>query len=430
MEHLSALTAILVSPQGRAVLSAGEPGRVVRLFRVARGWTQQELANRAGWSQSTLSRIEEGKTRAAHDMDVLAALAQALDIPRAALGLATASDQSRTLDDMDRREALGGAVALAVTALLPHGVATASRITDADVTQCWTAVRRLHELDATQGGGPVFQMATGMARRLQDALRGGSYSPSVGRDLQRVTAVTAEQAGWLAYDAGWEQQARHWWLETHHIADLTDVPEARVRALASMALQVGQRPGGGPEAVELAQAATAVAKDDGTPRLLSLLAAREAIGHAQADDSSAAMSAIARARHWLDQGEQSEDPFWLGFYGPTDLAAHETTAALLIRNGRLAETSARAALADVDATSFPRNHVLRTVRLGSVLTQIGQLDEAINITSRAIHGAHTIRGSGRTLTDLRTTINLLGRQNYPPAKSFATAAHRLLPTAV
>jgi hypothetical protein len=39
-------------------------------------------------------------------------------------------------------------------------------------------------------------------------------------------------------------------------------------------------------------------------------------------------------------------------------------------------------------------------------------------------------GSGRTLTDLRHTITLLGRQNYPPAKSFATAAHRLLPTAV
>ncbi|MGH3797307.1 MAG: helix-turn-helix domain-containing protein [Pseudonocardiaceae bacterium] len=430
MEHLPALAAILGSPQDRAVLSAGEPGKVVRLFRVARGWTQQELANRAGWSQSTISRIEEGKTRAAHDMDVLAALGQALDIPRAALGLATASDQSRTLDDMDRRGVLGGTLALAVTALLPHGVATASRITAADVTQCWTALRRLYELDATQGGAPVFQMATGMARRLENALRGGSYSPSVGRELQRVTAETVEQAGWLAYDAGWGQQARQWWLETCHLADLTDVPEARVRALASMALQAGERPGGGPEAVELAQAATAVAKDDGTPRLLSLLAAREALGHAQAGDSPAAVAAISRARHWLDQGEQSEDPFWLGFYGSTDLAAHETTAALLMRNGKLAETSARAALADVDATSFPRNHVLRTVRLGSVLTQVGKLDEAINVTSRAVHGVHTIRGSGRTITDLRHTIDLLGRQNYPPAKSFSTAAHRLLPTAV
>ena len=189
-------------------------------------------------------------------------------------------------------------------------------------------------------------------------------------------------------------------------------------------------PRGGPEAVELAQAATATAKNGGTPKLLSLLAAREAIGHAQAGDSAAAVSSIARARHWLDQGEQSADPFWLSFYGPADLAAHETITALLMRNGKLAETSARAALADVDATSFARNHVLRTVRLGSVLTQVGQFDEAINVTSRAVHGVHTIRGSGRAVSDLRRTIDLLGRQNYPPAKSFANTAPRLLPTAV
>ncbi|MGH3930056.1 MAG: hypothetical protein ACRDTF_08785, partial [Pseudonocardiaceae bacterium] len=134
--------------------------------------------------------------------------------------------------------------------------------------------------------------------------------------------------------------------------------------------------------------------------------------------------------HHLDQGEHSEDPFWLGFYGPSDLAWHETLTAVLMRNGKLAETAARAALANVNATSYPRNHVLVTVRLGSVLIQIGQLDEASNVTSRAVHAVHTIRGSGRTISDLRHTIDLLGRQNYPPAKSFATAAHRLLPTAV
>ena len=144
MEELPVWAAILASPQGSAVLAAGEPGRSVRLFRTERGWSQQELANRAGWSQSTISRIEDGKTRAAYDMEVLAALARILDIPPAALGLAPASDQSRTLDNVDRREVLGSSIALAVAALLPHGVTTAGRITAADVTQCWTGLRRLH----------------------------------------------------------------------------------------------------------------------------------------------------------------------------------------------------------------------------------------------------------------------------------------------
>jgi len=38
-----------------------------------------------------------------------------------------------------------------------------------------------------------------------------------------------------------------------------------------------------------------------------------------------------------------------------------------------------------------------------------------------------MRGCGRAVTQLHHTVDLLGRQNYPPAKSFAAAARRLLP---
>lgn len=72
-----ALVAALLSPQGCAVLATGSAGKIVQLVRTALGWTQKELGNRSGWSQSTISRIEEGKTRTAHDMQVLADLAQA-----------------------------------------------------------------------------------------------------------------------------------------------------------------------------------------------------------------------------------------------------------------------------------------------------------------------------------------------------------------
>lgn len=128
-------------------------------------------------------------------------------------------------------------------------------------------------------------------------------------------------------------------------------------------LQAGERPGGGPEAVELAQAAMATAKEVAMPSLLSLLAAPEAIGHAQAGDASAATSAIAQARHWLDQGRQPDEPFGMRFYGPADLAWHETQVGLLTRRGKAAENAARTAVDSGDATAFPRNHTLYTVRL-------------------------------------------------------------------
>ncbi len=425
MDHSRLVVALLGSPQGRVALATGHAGMIVRLIRQALGWTQQDLAIRSGYSQPTISRIECGKTRSARDIDVLADLAQVLGVPPAVLGLAP--DQRRTLDPVDRRHVLSGGVALAVSALLPQGVATAGRIDAAQVVQCWTALNRLIELDDHHGGGPVYELAAEMAQRLQDALARGSYLPSVGDELHSVAAATMEHVAWLAFDAGWQQQARRGWLETCNHADLAGVPEARVTALASMALQAGKKAGNGPEVVALAQAARTAAKDQATPTLLSLLAAREAIGHALSGDRAAAVSSVAEARRWLDQGRRGDEPFWLNFWGPADLASHEKRVGLITRDGRAAETAARAALTNVDPEVFPRNHTLYTIGLGSVLTQLGQLDEAIAVTGDAVQRVDAVRGSGRLVVDLHRTVDLLGQRNYPPARTFAAAARRLLP---
>ncbi|MGH3813612.1 MAG: helix-turn-helix domain-containing protein [Pseudonocardiaceae bacterium] len=429
MDYSRAVVAVLISPQGRAAVAAGKTGTLIRLMRQALGWTQQDLADRSGYSQATISRLERGVSRAAQDMVILADIAKTLGAPPAVLGVVGQSDQPPILDNVDRRDLFGGAAGLAVTVLLPQAVATPGRIDAAQATQCWTALHRLEELDALHGGAAVYQVAEGMARKLQDALRRGSYSPAVGRELQGVTAAAMDQAGWLACDAGWQQRARQWWLETCHLTDRAGITEPRVSALAAMALQASNTPGDGRETVDLAQAARTAAKEGQPPSpiLLSLLAAREAVGHAQAGDHAAAVSAISQSRHWLDHGRRGDEPFWLDFWGPADLAWHETRVALAGGKGKSAEVAARAALANVDITSFPRNHVAYTVGLSSVLTQLGRLDEAISVTSDAIHGVQEIRGSGRTIANLRRTIDLLGQQKYPPATTFATAAHRLLP---
>jgi hypothetical protein len=258
-------------------------------------------------------------------------------------------------------------------------------------------------------------------------LRDGSYTSEVGADIQRVTLAAMDQAGWLTYDAGFTQRARRWWLETCHLADLANVPEARASAMTTMALQVLDNPRSGGEVISLVHTARGAAKELATPALLSLLAAREAVGNAQAGDHAAAGSALAVAHKWLDRGRQGDEPFWLDFWGPANLAWHETRVALATRKGKAAETAARAALASSDVSSFPRNHVHYTVSLGSVLTQLGQLDEAISVTSSAVQQAHTVRGSARAISNLRRTVDLLGWQNCPPASTFATAARRLLP---
>lgn len=269
-----------------------------------------------------------------------------------------------------------------------------------------------------------------MARRLGDGLRQGRYVSSVGRELQNITATTMEHAGWLAYDAGRHQKARQWWLETFHLADLAGIPEARVTAMASMALQASDDPGGGRETVALAQAARSAAQDHATPTLLSLLSARKLLdtpGRVIAQPQSLPSRRPAGGSRWLDYGRRGDEPLWLDFWGPADLAWHETRVALAAGNGRSAESAARAALTGVDKDAFPRNHTLYTARLGSVLTQLGQLDEAIGITSEAIEGVHRSAAHVEFSPLSHGTIDLLEQKDCSSAKTFAVAARRLLP---
>jgi hypothetical protein len=56
-----------------------------------------------------------------------------------------------------------------------------------------------------------------------------------------------------------------------------------------------------------------------------------------------------------------------------------------------------------------------------------RIGEAISVTSQAVQGAHAVRGSGLAVSNLRHVVDQLGQQKYTPAKTFATAARRLLP---
>lgn len=421
----SAVMAALLSPSGRAAVAACDTGTIIRLARQALGWNQHELARRSGYSQPTISRLERGVSRAARDVEVLTDLATALGIAPSALGVMPAVPERSTLDDVDRRAFLTSTIAVAVSAMLPQNVASPGRVGAEDVAQCWTGLRRLFQLDDHHGGGTVYEMASAMAKRLHDALRRSTYTPKIAQDFQAVTAATMEHAGWLAYDAGRPDAARHWWLETCHLAELANLPDARVTALTSMALHATTS-GASREAVGLIAAAR---ECDGSasPTLLSLLAAREAVALAQTRDSVGAKKAVAEARRWLDRGKQADEPLWLEFWNPADLACHETRVAIALGDGRAAERFARAAVADSDATQFPRNHAIYEVRLGHVLARIGQLDEAIAVTGNAVQNAELFSGSRRIMTDLHSTLDLLGRQKHAQARTFAEAARKIAP---
>ena len=417
---------ILTTRRGREAVSSGDVGKILAAVRRGLGLRQVDLAARSGYSQATISRLETGRLR---DRVVASDVAEALEIPDDVFrGLTGRPITGSRVDDVERRDMLKATLAVASAAILPAAVAeadTGGRIGVAAVKDCWRALERLHRLEYTRGGAAVYELTAGMARQLQSAIGSATYSAAVGRRLRQVTAATMIQAGWQAYDARRPDVARDWWLETLHLGDLGDgVDEYRVSALASLAREATDGVRRGNDAVELSRAA---ARDKGTTEaMLSLLAAREALGHAALGDRTAASAAMRRAHRHLDRSDGEDNPVWMRFWGPSDLAIHEMHAARLAGDHAAAEQAAREAVIECDPHSMARDHAIYTSCLGSSLARVGKFDEAVSV-SRDVLVSTAKSGSYRVRAELRDTARLLSRAPYPEGRAFAATVDRLVP---
>lgn len=443
------LADVLASARGRAAVRAGRPGAVVRLVRSALGWSQAELGDRIGYSQATVSRLESGRGRIG-DVTVLTALAATLDIPPSLLGVAgspprpgggVAASRNPLVsagtalrlevtgsreDSVKRSEFLRSAMGVAATVALPRAISddSTTRVGAATAKECRAALDRLYGLDTAQGGQHVYDLAVHMVRRLQHTLNRATYTPAVGRELQAVLAAASEHVAWSAYDAGRRDVARRWWLEALHAADLAESRDVRVITLASMSLSAaGQR--AGREAVDLVAAARRAAGNNGTPRLMSLLAAREALGQANAGAKAAACTALRTARRHLERDGSADEPEWLDFWGDADLASHESRVAWLAGDRRASIRARRDAVAAADPR-LGRNVALYTAVLGTLLTRNGELEEAITVSTPVVARSREF-GSRRIVDAVNDTRRLLAaHRDYRPAREFVDWSGQIL----
>jgi transcriptional regulator with XRE-family HTH domain len=86
------------SARARSLLRARDLGGMIRFARQARGWRQDDLATAAGYSRSTISRMETG-ARAGTDVQMIRHVAAAAGIPSSLLSelLGIASTPAATL---------------------------------------------------------------------------------------------------------------------------------------------------------------------------------------------------------------------------------------------------------------------------------------------------------------------------------------------
>lgn len=403
-------------------------GRQLAVYRRAANLTQQQLGDATTYSRSRIAAVETGRAlpdeRFWRDADRLtgahgallfaysdqhaAAHAAAREMAQAYRNadgaLADLAQTEGDADDVRRAEFIAGLAATVAAPGIVFGDST--RLGAADVDRYRANLTRLYELDDSFGGSrEVYSLTVRTLRKLRTDFNRATYSPTVGQELRAVAGQVAEHAGWLAFDAGELGHARRWWLEALHAAHMTDAGHhIEVVVLASMSTSAS-RQGQGKEAVDLAAAAQRAAKRNATPRLVSLLSAREALGHARAGDAGAAGKALNRAHTTLTDHTE-DDPAWLSFWDAADLAGHESTAARHLRDLDRAEQTARDALTLTDGRRYPRNRAMNVARLGSVLAQRGNLDEAVPITAHAVLAARELH-SQRLTSEVSTALDAL-----------------------
>ncbi|SBW21600.1 helix-turn-helix domain-containing protein [Protofrankia symbiont of Coriaria ruscifolia] len=407
-------------PDMAPALAGKDIGAIFRIYRRWTGSTQQDLAELIGGiAQPRISAIERGREQVM-SLDLIQRIASGLNIPGHLLGLApeTMDDSASAIHDEDvqRREfhqlavgVLAGAAldwpdaAWSVPTPPPDAVDAPARIGTADVAMYRRHLGYLYELDNTYGGGAAYRLTVAAVNQMRRALQTSSHTPDVGDALTRVLGEATEHAGWLAHDAGREQDARYWWLEALHAAQTADDDDVSTVAFASMSL-AASTVGTPRDVVNLARAAQRCAATRNTPRLRSLLLAREAVGRAAQREPKAAWSALAKADNLIGT-ESDADPYWLEFWGQADLACHRMKAAEILGDIDTAVTAAGEAVTAVDPR-FARNHAAYLASHGRVLATAGRPDEAMEVTGQAILRTAGV-DSARIRSHIGQAVNIL-----------------------
>ncbi|MCX2925318.1 hypothetical protein [Streptomyces sp. NEAU-W12] len=269
------------------------------------------------------------------------------------------------------------AASLGPTALAPDASAAQRAVrrpgaSDAGVLE--DAVRRIRLLDDRHGADGLYRRAAAPLRAAYALLDAGATRQRTADRLYAGAGELAISVGWLAHDSGRFDDARSHYAEALATARVTGDPGLEAHAFCNTAFLA--RDAGRPrEAVRAAQAAQRAARPLGSPRLMSLLALREAGGWAGLADRAGCEQALARAQAYFDRGPTPADPEWMTFYGEAELEGLEAQCWSTLGDWPRAARHARRA-AELQDPHFTRNIALYTAELADDLARGGLPDEA------------------------------------------------------
>ncbi|WP_405967298.1 hypothetical protein OG613_18195 [Streptomyces sp. NBC_00015] len=314
-------------------------------------------------------------------------------------------------DVLRRAFMTGGGATMAAATLGPLGLAhdasTARPVRRAGASEAGAleeAVRRIRLLDDRHGADGLYRRAAAPLRAAYALLDAGTTRQTTADRLHSGAGELAISVGWLAHDSGRFDDARSHYAEALATARVTGDQGLEAHAFCNTAFLA--RDAGRPrEAVRAAQAAQRVARPLGSPRLMSLLALREAGGWAGLADRTGCEQALVRAQALYDRGPCDSDPEWMSFYGVAELEGLEAQCWSTLGDWPRAARHAKRA-ADLQDPHFSRNIALYTAELADDLARGGLPDEAAVAGMRVLDLLDQVQSS-RIQTMLAGTARVL-----------------------
>ncbi|CAM5548590.1 tetratricopeptide repeat protein [Streptomyces avidinii] len=333
------------------------------------------------------------------------------------------SSSSAKESDVLRRAFMAGGSATVAAAtlsltLLGDTRRLPSRAGESEADAVEDAVRQIRLLDDRHGADALYRRAAEPLRTAYALLDAGATRQSTEDRLHSGAGELAVSVGWLAHDSGRFDDARSHYAEALATARVARDPGLEAHAFSNMAF-LARDCGRSREAVRAAQAGRRAARSLGSPRLLSLLALREAGGWAGLGDRRACEEALARAHTDFSRGESDADPEWMSFFGQAELESLEARCwSSLGEHARAARHARRAA--DLQDPHFARNVALYTAELAGDLARAGAPDEAAWAGGRVLDLLAEVQSTRVRSMLSETAGTLVPHQRSPRVGAFLT----------
>ncbi|HEV8275672.1 MAG TPA: hypothetical protein VGQ26_08245 [Streptosporangiaceae bacterium] len=303
--------------------------------------------------------------------------------------------------------------------------ATGARlVAPGDLTRVRSMRAHLKAIDNAHGGGAALPMATTYLRAEILPLLGARDQDPATHSFIEATAEYEHDVGWMAYDAGQQDLATHYFATALRRAKQAGNRLLAGRLLVAMshqAIHLGRLP----HAIELVQAARRVTAHVATPRALAMETAMEACAHAAAGDARQCHRALDDAANAviLISASGQTDPESLdfdegGFWGHSARAYRDLGE--LSQAEEAAQKSVALCLPGHSRTRAQRNTIRATAHL-----RMGELEAAVAAAEQVVREAWNLH-SGHVLGEVAQLAASVAPFRTPVASDFLDQARQLL----